>query len=119
MYEDQSYSHREEKLAIAKEQGYDNITEAIVDLYRKGKSSSAIARIFNVKGNTILTRLKKVNEPIRPRGGKNRDSKLLKRAAELGDTSNMTVRELMKELGCGHSWLYIYGKEHGVKFKSV
>lgn len=119
MYEDQFYNHKEEKLAVAMELGYSDITEAIVGLYRKGSSSAKIARMFDVRAFTILNRLKKIKEPIRSRGGKNHKSKLLKQVARLGDTSNMTAKQLATKLNCNTSWIYTYGKKYNVKFKSI
>jgi hypothetical protein len=64
------FHYYNDKLKQAKELGYDYVSEAIIELYRKHKSSSKVCQILELGGEgTIFYFLKKFGEPTNKRGG--------------------------------------------------
>jgi hypothetical protein len=66
-----TYNCYEHWLAKAQEAGYDSPDEAIVALYRQHRSLHKVAVIMGVSVNGVRTHLKRLGEPIQPRGGAN------------------------------------------------
>ena len=67
---DESYrfSYREDRLAQAKQMGFQFISECVVELYRRYKSSYKVGRMLGLHSDTILVELRRFNEPLMPKG---------------------------------------------------
>ena len=74
-YEATYYHHYIEWLKYAQELGYVSVDIALPLLYAKYQSSRRLGQIFNVHSRTILRHLKRLNVPIRSRGGYNGKNK--------------------------------------------
>ena len=60
---------RQERLALAKELGFDYISESTIKLYRKHKSLRVVGKILGVSDICIRQQLEKFGEPRMPPGG--------------------------------------------------
>ncbi|MCP4552470.1 MAG: hypothetical protein GY834_10625 [Bacteroidetes bacterium] len=67
-----SWDYWEDALAVAKELGYSNPDEAVIDLYNNGWSIRDIAIPFDRTTTGIRSKLKKLGVQMRPPGGNNR-----------------------------------------------
>ena len=67
------YYYRDDRLKMAKKYGYEFISEATVELYKKHQSSQKVGKMLEVSGNSILLELKNFQSivEIRKRGGNN------------------------------------------------
>lgn len=62
-------TYAKDQLAHVKTLGFNYISQATVELYRKHKSQAKVALILNLTEPAIRARLKKYNEPRRGPGG--------------------------------------------------
>jgi hypothetical protein len=62
------FAHRKTRKERAKSLGYHHITEALVKLYRKHKSSYKVAEILGLTSPAVLYTLKLIGEPKVGRG---------------------------------------------------
>jgi len=60
---------RKDKLSQAKKLGYNHISQATIELYRKHQSQRIVGEILNMTERAIGYRLEKYKEPRRPSGG--------------------------------------------------
>ena len=66
--ENAQYNYRADKEKIARTMGYQYISQAMVELYRKHQSTIKVAEIFEVTEKAINYHLRKIGEPLRPPG---------------------------------------------------
>jgi hypothetical protein len=67
---------KEERLALAKELGFNHISESTIKLYRKHKSLRVVGKILGVSDICIRQQLEKFGEPRMPPGGPWRRKKM-------------------------------------------
>ena len=64
-----NYKYFNDRLEIAKNLGYNFISEATVKLYRKHKSTTKVANLLKLSTAGVLSEIKKCGEPKMKRGG--------------------------------------------------
>lgn len=82
-------------LMQARKQGFTSVDHAICDLYRQHQSGAIVGRLLGVTGHTICRHLRRLGQPLQPRGGR-RQTQLI-RLSYQGET--MTMREWSQRTG--------------------
>jgi len=63
------FKYYDEWLAIAKQEGFKTVSDAIKSLYKDKKSQKAVGAVFSVSGRTIGCHLQRLHVQCQPRGG--------------------------------------------------
>jgi hypothetical protein len=106
-------------LTDAKELGYDSVKSAIIDLYRKHKSTHIVCKFFGVTSVTILKRLKRFGEPINEKGWKNIISPKKQAIFDVNNKSNKTAFQIAEEVNCSYAYVTYICKKHNINYIKV
>lgn len=114
------YHWRDMQLKIAKRLGYSYISEAIVDLYKRKKSSSEVGKIMSMSPSGVRSILHDIGHPILPKGGaNNKESRALSSILEIDEAKrrNMTTTQQADAIGMSRSHVGRVIRRHGLPFK--